>query len=111
MIVWLDAQLPPALAPWLRDDLGLDAKSLKELGMRDAADRVIFMAARDAGAVLISKDSDFVDLVQQLGVPPQLVWVTCGNVTNARLKIVLAKAWPDVAAMLAAGEALVELGD
>ena len=109
--MWLDAQLPPALAPWLRDNLGLDAKALKELGLRDATDRAIFMATRAAGAILISKDSDFVDLVQQLGAPPQLVWLTCGNVTNARLRVVLAKAWPSVAPMLAAGEAVVELGD
>ena len=111
MLVWLDAQLPPALAPWLRSDLGLDAKTLRELGLRDADDRDIFMAARAADAVLISKDSDFVDLVQRLGSPPQLVWLTCGNVTNARLKIVMTRAWPDMAAMLAAGEPIVELGD
>ena len=111
MLVWLDAQLPPALAPWLRSDLGLDATTLKGLGLRDADDRDIFLAARAAGAVLISKDSDFVDLVQRLGTPPQLVWLTCGNVTNARLKIVMTKAWLGVAAMLSAGEPIVELGD
>ena len=85
MILWLDAQLPPALAQWLRSDLGLDARPLWDLGLRDAADRDIFAAARAAGAVLISKDSDFVALVQARGTPPQLVWLTCGNVTNERL--------------------------
>ena len=111
MIVWLDAQLPPALAHWMRDEMGLDAKALRELGLRDAADPDIFSAARATGAVLISKDSDFVDLVQQHGPPPQLVWLTCGNVTNARLKIVFTRAWPKVAAILATGVAIVELGD
>lgn len=61
--------------------------------------------------MIISKDSDFVDLVQRLGAPPKLVWLTCGNVTTARLKALCAKGWPNVAALLAAGEAIVELGD
>ncbi len=111
MIVWLDAQLPPALADWMRAEFGVEAFSLKALGLRDAKDRDIFAAARNAGVMLISKDSDFVDLVQRHGAPPQLIWLTCGNVTNARLKVVLAGAWPRVTAMLAAGEAVVELGD
>ncbi len=111
VIVWLDAQLPPGLAQWLRDDLGLDARSLKEMGLRDAADRTIFAAARAADVVLFSKDSDFVDLVQTHGPPPQLVWVTCGNVSNAKLRALLGAAWPQIAMLLAAGEPIVELGN
>lgn len=111
MIVCLDAQLPPALAPWIMATFGIEAKSLRDLGLRDAKDRDIFMAARAAGAVVISKDSDFVELVQSLGTPPQVVWLTCGNVTNERLQAVFAAAWPRVAVLLAAGEAVVELGD
>jgi len=38
--------------------------------LRDAEDRDIFEKARDQDAVLISKDSDFVELVQRLGAPP-----------------------------------------
>lgn len=109
MIVWIDAQLPPMLAAFMRAELGLNAIALKELGLRDATDRDIFDAARQAGAVLMSKDSDFVDLVQRRGVPPQLIWVTCGNVTNARLQVLLRSRWTSIAAMIDAGEPIVEL--
>ncbi len=109
MIVWIDAQLPPMLAGFMRAELGLNALALKELGLRDAADRDIFEAARQAGALLMSKDADFVDLVQRLGVPPQLIWVTCGNVTNARLQVLLRSHWTGIAAIIAAGEPIVEL--
>jgi len=111
MIIWLDAQLPPTLAQWMRDEFAVDAKSLKDLGLRDATDREIFAAARSAGATIISKDSDFVDLVQEQGPPPPIVWLTCGNVTNARLKVVLSKSWLRVSSVLATGEPVVELGD
>ena len=94
----------------MRANLALEAIALRELGLRDAPDAEIFEAARKAGVVIMSKDSDFVDLVQRLGAPPQLVWVTCGNVTNAALRVLLTARWARVNAMLAAGEAVVELG-
>jgi predicted nuclease of predicted toxin-antitoxin system len=111
MILWLDAQLPPALAQWLAATFGVDANAVRDLGLRQAKDREIFSAARAAGAVIISKDVDFVDLVQRLGPPPQVVWVTCGNITNEHLEQLFITAFPRVLAMLAAGEAIVELGD
>ncbi len=86
MIFWIDAQLPPKLAQWLRLDHGLDAFAVRDLGLRDAEDAEIFAAARAIGAVLISKDADFVALVEKLGVPPELLRVTCGNVSNRRLR-------------------------
>jgi predicted nuclease of predicted toxin-antitoxin system len=73
VIVWTDAHLSPALAPWLRERFGVEARPIRELGLRDAEDARIFSAARDAAAVVVTKDSDFVDLVARLGPPPQIV--------------------------------------
>ena len=109
MRLWTDAHLSPALAPWLQATFGVDAAPLRELGLRDAEDTVIFAAAREAGAVLMTKDSDFVDLVARHGPPPQIVWLTCGNTTNATLRGILTQTWPRVAELLAAGEPLIEI--
>jgi predicted nuclease of predicted toxin-antitoxin system len=49
--------------------------------------------------------------VDQLGAPPQIVLVTCGNTSNAHLRRVLGTAWPTVKEMLERGEPLVEIGD
>jgi len=73
---WVDAQLPPQLAAWLAAEFQVEANSLRDLGLRDAADLEIFQQARQPGIVLISKDSDFVDMVSRFGPPPQLLWVT-----------------------------------
>jgi predicted nuclease of predicted toxin-antitoxin system len=88
MKFWVDAQLPPALATWLAERFKEDALSLRDIGLRDAPDMEIFRAAQQAGIVLISKDSDFVELVSRYGTPPKLVWVSCGNVSNRSLMIV-----------------------
>ena len=111
MIVWLDAQLPPGLAQWLRQEMGLDARALKELGLRDARHVDIFEAARNAGVVPMSKHSDFVGLVQRLGTPPQLVWLTCGNVTNANLPRLISGDGRPSANSLQTEPSIVELGD
>ena len=82
MNIWVDAQLPPTLAGWLSNNFELEASALRDLGLRDARDVEIFEAARITNAVIMTKDSDFVDLVCRLGIPPQIIWLTCGNVTN-----------------------------
>lgn len=86
MILWLDAQLPPALAPWLAERFEVTAAAVRDLDLRDATDRGIYAAARAAGVVVITKDRDFPALLAQFGPPPQVLWLTCGNTTNAHLR-------------------------
>jgi predicted nuclease of predicted toxin-antitoxin system len=81
------------------------------LGLLHAPDVQMFMAARAAGAVILTKDRDFVRLLDEHGPPPQVLWVTCGNTSTQRLSQVLGDAWPIVADMLSRGEALIEIGD
>ena len=107
----MDAHLSPALALWLRAAFGVEAAALRELGLRDAEDVAIFSAARAAGAVVMTKDSDFVELVARHGPPPQIIWLTCGNTTNAALRAILSTAWPRVADLLISGEPLVEISE
>ncbi|WP_009633592.1 DUF5615 family PIN-like protein [Synechocystis sp. PCC 7509] len=89
MKIWVDAQLPPTLAVWLSDTFDLEVAALVDLALRDAQDIEIFEAARADNAVIMTKDSDFIDLVCRLGTPPQILWLTCGNVTNRNLRRLL----------------------
>lgn len=109
MNFWIDAQLPPTLASWLQDTFEVDARALRDLELRDAQDIQIFEAARVANAVVVTKDSDFVDLVCRLGTPPQILWLTCGNVTNRKLRQLLMVTLPDALERLRQGEAIVEI--
>ncbi len=97
MIFWVDAQLPPQLVSWLSQTYRVEAYALRDLHLRDAEDEQIFQKARHQGIVVISKDSDFVEMVLRLGTPPQLLWVTCGNVTNRRLQNLLTQVFPSSA--------------
>lgn len=110
MKFWVDAQLPPSLANWLSTQFDVEAISLRDLGLRDSTDAEIFKAAQQAKVVVISKDSDFVEMVSRYGAPPQLLWVTSGNVSNRRLQKVFSTTFPAAIALLAAGQAIVEVG-
>jgi predicted nuclease of predicted toxin-antitoxin system len=41
MTFWIDAQLPPQLAPWLTETFKVEAFSVRFLGLRDAEDEDI----------------------------------------------------------------------
>lgn len=107
--VWVDAQLPPALAKWLRDLGESGAVHVEDLGLLRAEDPEIFEKARQVQAVVITKDNDFVQILERRGPPPRVVWVTCGNRSNPALKDLIVRSWPRVKELLAAGEALVEI--
>ncbi len=109
MTIWVDAQLSPAIATWITAQFGVTAVALRDLGVRDATDRTIFIVARGANAVVMTKDSDFVRLIDELGTPPQVTWLACGNTSNARLKQILMATLNKTLELLQAGEPLVEI--
>lgn len=111
MTLWLDAQLPPTLAPWIAVTFSVSVQPLRDIGLQDAKDVDVFQAARVVNAIVMTKDADFVELVERLGTPPQVLWIRCGNTTNARLKEVLTKCFPSAMQLLQQGEPVVEIGD
>jgi len=107
--LWLDAQVSPRLRPWMRREFKIDVVHVRDRGLREADDPQIFDDARRAKAVVLTKDEDFVVLVERLGAPPQVIWLTCGNVSNARLKKILTAALPEAITMIQGGEQVVEI--
>lgn len=68
--IWIDAQLSPALAAWINRNYGdLEAKSVRAVGLRDAGDEEIYRAARRTEVIVMTKDSDFLNLLDRLGPP------------------------------------------
>ena len=50
VILWLDAQISPAMAPWLRMRFGIESVAVRDLGLCEAEDPEIFAKAKTAGA-------------------------------------------------------------
>jgi predicted nuclease of predicted toxin-antitoxin system len=112
MTIWIDAQLSPFIANWINATFPeLDAKSLRSLKLEDANDYDIFRKARKANAIVMSKDYDFVKLVELHGTPPKLIWITCGNTSNIRLCNILNTSLQQAIDLLNRGENIIEISD
>lgn len=110
MTIWVDAQLSPAIALWMNLNFpSLEAKSLRAIGLRDAMDQEIFDKARIENAIIMTKDSDFIILLQRFGPPPKVILVTSGNTSNKRMREILNKSLEKALIFLSKGESLVEL--
>jgi predicted nuclease of predicted toxin-antitoxin system len=105
----LDAQISPVLAGWLKSEFGLDAVPIRDLSLRDASDVKIFEEARKSDAVVLTKDSDFPDLVRQKGAPPRVIWLRTGNSSNSNLQKILATTFPTAMKLIEAGEEIIEI--
>jgi predicted nuclease of predicted toxin-antitoxin system len=110
VIFIIDAQLPPALAGWLGEFFNIRAQSIMYSELKSAPDFEIFQAFRDSGCVIISKDFDFVDLVTRFDVPPQILWLTCGNLTNRFLRELFQTKFAEALTLLSQGTPVVEFG-
>ena len=108
-MIWLDAQMSPAIAAWITAHFDIEAVAVRDVGLRDSKDREIFLEARKESAIVVAKDTDFVLLQNELGAPPKIIWITCGNTSNAKLKEILTATLPGALELLNAGEALVEV--
>src|SRR5712671_2008528 len=110
MTFWLDAHLDPELTLWLGSRFDIAAKALRDIGLRDADDIDLYHAARRFGeVVIVTKDSDFVGLVRRLGIPPQVLLLSCGNLSTLELQALLSRRLPEALEALNRGEALVEI--
>ncbi len=110
MEIWIDAQLSPSLAFWLGGVVGGSSKALRQIGLRDADDTEIFFRAKDQQAVILTKDADFVLLLQRHGPPPRIIWLTCGNTTNQYLRSLLVAKADVLKNWLKTEDPLIEIG-
>jgi predicted nuclease of predicted toxin-antitoxin system len=109
VIIWLDAHLSPAIASWMSLEFSVSAVAVRDLGLRDAKDQEIFAAAKQANAIVMTKDIDFVRLVEKSGIPPQVILLTCGNTSNAQWKQILKRSFDRTTEWLRKGEPVVEI--
>ena len=84
MRLLLDNNLSPRLVQRL-EDIFPETNHVALLGLDQATDTVVWDTAQEQGYTLISKDSDFNDLLMAKGFPPKVIWLRIGNCTNLSL--------------------------
>jgi len=74
-------------------DLCSDSMHVREAGLHEAQDLVVWRYARERGLTIVSKDSDFHQLSFAHGSPPKVVWLRVGNGSTAAVAILLRERW------------------
>lgn len=104
----IDAQLPPALAQWLRE-AGHEANHVEDVNLREAEDAPIWRYAADHQAVLITKDEDFAEQARRSSLSPVIVWLRIGNVSNHALRQWFLPQLPQIIDWIEQGARLLEI--
>jgi len=63
--------------------------SCQELNWQTTKDEQAFSKAEEMNAIVLTKDKDFIGLLKKHKAPPKIIWLTCGNTSNKRLKEIL----------------------
>ncbi len=90
---WIDLNLPPKMATWLKEEFHVLAKSFAELGFGETEDAVVYKtAAKNSNTIIITtKDIDFINLQNDIGHPPKILYLNVGNVSNKQLREIISK--------------------
>ena len=70
-------------------DLFPDSLHVKQLGMEQTEDDLIWERAKQDGLIIVSKDSDFYQRAVLFGHPPKLIWVKRGNYPTKQVEFIL----------------------
>lgn len=59
----------------------------------------------------MSKDHNFIKLIEEQGPPPKIIWITCGNTSNAKMREILSETLLKAKELLESGEAVVKISE
>ncbi|MCU0569933.1 MAG: DUF5615 family PIN-like protein [Oculatellaceae cyanobacterium Prado106] len=78
MKLLFDENLSPKLPNRLAD-LFPNSLYVRDVGMKESIDPIIWDYAKDNDLMIVSKDADMHDLSLVLGNPPKVIWLRLGN--------------------------------
>ncbi|MBI4125163.1 MAG: DUF5615 family PIN-like protein [Deltaproteobacteria bacterium] len=84
----LDQNISPRLVQSL-SGLFPGASHVRDHGLKQAEDEVVWEFAKSHGYVIVSKDSDFHQRSFLFGFPPKVIWLRTGNVKTKDLEAII----------------------
>jgi predicted nuclease of predicted toxin-antitoxin system len=88
MKLLFDHNLSPRLVERL-DDLYPHSNHLFLMGLDRASDNVIWETAKLQDYLIVTKDSDFNELLILKGFPPKIIWIRVGNCSTKAIESLL----------------------
>jgi predicted nuclease of predicted toxin-antitoxin system len=88
MKLLFDQNLSPRLCDRLAD-LFPGSAHVDSLGLGTADDRIVWDYARKNEYTVVTKDSDFSEIIVLLGFPPKVIWIHRGNCSTRVIEQIL----------------------
>ena len=66
-----------------------ESEHVRNVGLAEASDEVVWQYAIQQGLTIITKDADFHQRSFLFGHPPKVVWIRCGNCSTATIEQLL----------------------
>ena len=93
-----DENLSPGLKYALRD-IYPQSLHVFDIGLDEVDDPAIWEYAKDVGYIIVTKDSDFLEISDRLGHPPKVVRLRCGNCPTSEVEALLRKEYDKLRAL------------
>jgi len=90
MKLLLDENLSRRVVPFILDAYP-GSSQIALLNMEQADDQAVWQYAKQNSFVIVTRDSDYIDLSALHGQPPKIVWLRTGNQTKAAVIHLLLK--------------------
>lgn len=100
MRLLLDANVSPQLV-WMLADIFPGSRHVFDVGDIASDDALIWAYAKQHDVVIVSKDTDFLEMSLLYGPPPKVILLRSGNVPTARIERSLRKHLKDIERFLA----------
>jgi predicted nuclease of predicted toxin-antitoxin system len=90
-----DQNLSPRLVQALQKEFP-DSRHVREVGLQEATDAVVWQYAAQQGFAIVTKDADFHQRSFLFGHPPKVIWVRVGNASTVKIETLLRRRAADV---------------
>lgn len=84
MKLLIDQNLSPKLVNKL-NGIFPDSKHLIDVGIDTAPDTTVWKFAKAHNFIILSKDTDFINLNVLYGFPPKIIWIQRGNCSTSQV--------------------------
>lgn len=90
MKLLFDQNLSPRLAKYFKDSFK-DSVHVQDLGLDASDDLFVWEYAKSNKFTIVTKDSDFNNIVSLFGFPPKVIWLRKGNCSTMLIKEIIAE--------------------
>lgn len=99
MKLLFDHNLSPRLVNRLAD-IFPDSNHVYNLGMEQADDREVWAYAQANNFIIVTRDSDYNELLVLYGSPPKVIWIRRGNCQTSVIEIMLKSHTAEIQALV-----------